>query len=80
MTATTPPVQTAIPERGISRFLWINVIATVGGCIAMALTFHHAWLLYLSVFTVLIVGAVLIMREISVLIGDDTYGDDAPKH
>lgn len=80
MPATDLPAAPSTSQRTISRFLWINVIATVLGCILMALTFNHASLLIPAVFAVLLVGAVLIIREMFSLIGDDTYGDDAPKH
>jgi len=60
------------PRRGIGRFLWLNAIATTLGCIAIAVSFDHVYVLYPLAFGVLLGGMALIFREMFSLLGEDS--------
>lgn len=60
------------PQRGIARFLWLNAGMIVLGCIALALTFDHTYLLYPAVFGAMLGGVALVFREMFALLGQDS--------
>jgi len=60
------------PRRGIGRFLWLNAIATTLGCVAIAVSFDHVYVLYPLAFGVLLGGMALIFREMFSLLGEDS--------
>lgn len=60
------------PRRGIGRFLWYNAIATTAGCVALALTFDHIYILYPAAFTALLAGTAVVFREMFALLGQDS--------
>lgn len=60
------------PRRGIGPFLWWNAGMTTLGCIVLALTFDHVYLLYPAAFGALLAGVVVIFREMFALLGQDS--------
>ncbi|MBO9532588.1 MAG: hypothetical protein J7513_06425 [Solirubrobacteraceae bacterium] len=60
------------PRRGIGRFLWLNAVMTTLGCVALALTFDHVYLLYPAAFGALFAGMGVIFREMFALLGQDS--------
>jgi hypothetical protein len=60
------------PRRGIGRFLGYNAIATTAGCVALALTFDHIYILYPAAFTALLAGTAIVFREMFALLGQDS--------
>jgi hypothetical protein len=55
----------------------MNALWTTAGCLALALTFDHLYLLYPAAFGCLVVGVIVIFREMFALLGEDSqYSPD----